>query len=54
MMEYQIECRIERMTDSADKRFMRGDMSQEEYDAEMKRISEWADLMYSMSEAKND
>ena len=42
MNEQQIETTVERMIDALDHRFMSGCLSQEQYDLDYKRISEWA------------
>ena len=42
----QIERRVEKRTDRIDARFMNGELSQEQYDAEMKALSAWADEQY--------
>lgn len=47
MTEDQIECRVSRKVDALDARFMAGKMTQEEYDAAQKAISEWADKEYA-------
>ena len=44
-----IEMRVEKMVDRLDARFMRGgEMSQEEYDAKMREIHEWAEEQYRL------
>jgi len=47
MSEHEIECRVERMVDRLDARFMRGELSETEYRAEMERITKWADDEYA-------
>ena len=47
MSEHEIECRVERMVDRLDARFMRGELSETEYRAEMKRITKWAETEYA-------
>ncbi len=49
MTEDQIERTVERWTDSIDKRFMAGAMSQAEYDAELLEVTRWAQTQYSAS-----
>jgi hypothetical protein len=46
MTTEQIERRVEKSTDRIDSRFMSGELSQEQYDAEMKALSAWADEQY--------
>lgn len=40
--ENQIECRVEKMVDRLDRRFMNGAIEQAEYDREMVVIDKWA------------
>jgi len=47
MSEHEIECRVERMVDRLDARFMRGELSEAEYRAEMERIKQWAEMEYA-------
>lgn len=47
MTEDQVERRVERMVDLLDAAFMRGDFTQEEYDARMKAVDEWAEARLS-------
>lgn len=49
MTEEQIERQVERMTNALDARFMADNntMTQAEYDAESKKIGEWADAEFS-------
>lgn len=42
MSEEQIEIAVERMQDGLDKRFLRSDMTQAEYDRRCRAISRWA------------
>ena len=44
----QIEYRVEKMTDRADHAYMNNAMSTEEYEAEMKRINDWAESQYAL------
>ena len=48
--ENLIEMRVEKMVDRLDARFMRdnAEMSQEEYDAKMREIYEWAEEQYRL------
>lgn len=46
LTEDQIERKVERMIDALDKSFMNGDMTQEQYDTEMKSIDDWAQEQY--------
>ncbi len=46
MTEEQIERAVERITDSLDRRFMSGVISQKKYDADMKELAQWADNQY--------
>lgn len=39
----QIERIVEKKMDRLDARFLRGDLSQDEYDAEIKQLDRWAD-----------
>ncbi len=43
MTEEQIERRVAALTDSIDRRFMRGEWSQSEYDHIMRDLDRWAD-----------
>lgn len=47
MNEHEIECRVERMVDRLDARFMRGELSETEYRAEMEQITKWAETEYA-------
>lgn len=47
MSEDQIERMVERMFDSLDKRFSRGQLTDEEYRVECKKISDWAEKQYN-------
>lgn len=42
MTEEQIERHVEAAMDALDRRFLKGAMRQEEYDAEVRRIDRWA------------
>lgn len=44
--EYMIECKVERMTDKIDARYMNGELSDSQYHEEMKKIDEWAEIEY--------
>jgi hypothetical protein len=44
--EYMIECKVERMTDKIDARYMNGEYSDSQYREEMKKIDEWAEIEY--------
>ena len=44
--EYMIECKVERMTDKIDARYMNGEYSDSQYREEMKKIDEWAESEY--------
>lgn len=46
MTEEQIERRVEHLFNRLDARLMDGQMTQAEYDAEAKRIHEWAEERY--------
>lgn len=46
MTEDQIERAVERKTDALDAAFLRGSLTQAEYDLECKRIADWAELQY--------
>ena len=43
MTEEQVERIVERITDSVDRAFMRGDFGQEAYDKTMRELNEWAE-----------
>ena len=43
MTEDQIERRVEKMTDSLDRQFMAGAISQKDYDSAMRELAQWAD-----------
>ena len=45
--ELQIEVKVEKWVDRIDARYMRGDLTEVEYKAEMKAVSDWADMAYS-------
>lgn len=44
--EYQVECKVERMTDRVDRLYMRGELTTEQYQSEMKAINDWANAQY--------
>lgn len=46
MDEHQIELTVERKIDKLDALLIKGRISQDEYDREMRRLSELADNMY--------
>jgi len=46
MTEQQIESRVERMVDSLDKRYLRGEFTESEYEREMANIDQWAERQY--------
>ena len=46
--EYMIECKVERMTDKLDARYMNGEYSDSQYREEMKKIDDWAESQYKM------
>ena len=46
MDEFTIECKVEKLTDRLDKRFMSGAIEQAEYDQEMIVIDKWAQQQY--------
>jgi hypothetical protein len=48
MTTEQIELRVEKTTDRIDARFMGGELTQEQYDAEMKALDAWAEEQYAM------
>ena len=50
MTTEQIERRVEKTTDRIDARFMNGELSQEQYEVEMKALSAWADKQYDAAE----
>lgn len=45
--EYTIECKVERMTDKLDLRYMNGELSDSQYHEEIKAIDAWAESEYS-------
>ena len=45
--EYQIEVAVERKTDRIDARYMRGDLTHDEYLAEMDALNKWADEQFA-------
>ncbi len=46
LTESQIEIRVERATDKLDKRFMNGEMTQQEYDHEIMILDKWSQQQY--------
>lgn len=42
MTEDQLERYVERRMDALDHRFLNSDMTQEEYDAEVRKLNDWA------------
>jgi hypothetical protein len=46
LTEDQIERRVERMTDNADRHYMDGTLSRTEYEQTMRDIAAWADSQY--------
>ena len=46
MSEEQIERAVEQKTNSLDARFMSGLLTQAEYDAESRKLSQWAEAEY--------
>lgn len=46
--EYRIECKVERMTDKLDSRYMNGELSDSQYHEEMRAIDSWAESQYKM------
>ena len=47
MSEDQIERAVERRVDAIDARFMRGEMTQAEYNAAMREVDAWADAQHA-------
>lgn len=43
--EHELECMYERKADKLDKRYLRGGMTAEEYDAACKELTAWLDRM---------
>lgn len=43
MTEDQIERMVERMYDSLDKKYMKGELTEEEYRVECQKINDWAE-----------
>jgi hypothetical protein len=43
MTEDQIERRVEKMTDSLDRQFLAGHISQKDYDHAMRELGQWAE-----------
>jgi len=50
MTEYQIECRVERLTDKLDRQYMAGKITGEQYEQETRGIANWANHEYKMAE----
>lgn len=46
MTEDMIERTVDRMTDNVDRRYLRGQISEQSYRVEMGSISDWADRQY--------
>lgn len=46
--EYRIECKVERMIDKLDARYMNGELSDSQYHEEIRGIDEWAEEQYKM------
>ena len=49
MTEDQIECAVERKIDRLDARYMKGEISHDEYHAIMEQIYSWADNEYILA-----
>lgn len=47
MTEDQIENAVSRRTDGIDARYMRGALTEAEYQAEMKALNAWAEAQYA-------
>ena len=47
LTEYWIECKVERMTDNVDARYMNGEYSDSQYHEEIKKIDDWAESQYA-------
>ena len=47
MTEHQIEMQVERRTDSLDRRYMGGELSDEAYKAQIDELSVWAEREYA-------
>ena len=50
LTEQQIESRVERAIDKLDQRFMRGEITQAEYDREIFIIDKWSAQQYKAQE----
>ena len=48
--EEMIERAVESKVNSLDRKFMKSDMTQEDYDQKMREINEWADAQYNAAE----
>jgi uncharacterized membrane protein len=48
LTEEQIESRVERMTDNIDRRFMSGQLTQDNYNKEMAELQRWADRQFDL------
>ncbi len=46
MSEHEIERRVEFAVDRLDKRYLRGELSQREYDRETAKLDQWAQAQY--------
>ena len=45
--EHLIECKVERMTDKVDARYMNGEYSDNQYREEIQKIDAWAESQYA-------
>ncbi len=45
--EHDIECKVERMTDKVDARYMNGEYSDSQYREELAKIDSWAEDQYA-------
>lgn len=48
MSEYQIEIRVERAMDLLDLKLLSGSLSQQQYDAEVRNLAQWANNQYEV------
>jgi len=48
--EEMIERAVESKVNSLDRKFMKSNMTQEDYDEKMRKINEWADAQYNAAE----
>lgn len=51
MDEHHIELKVEQMIDVVDKKFINGELTQEEYDNEIRNIDQWATSQYENAES---